>query len=138
MASEHSKACSVSLIVQFSSVTQSCPTPCDPMNRSTLGLPVHHQLLEFTQTHVYNARVMYNILGGKKNVTWACPVSLPGRCYLQPHLPFHSHSFCDLMPAPELSFYISSHFFDYKEKILIRLSSDSLQYEWETKSIKQD
>ena len=37
--------------VQFSSVTQSCATLCDPMNRSTLGLPVHHQLLDFTQTH---------------------------------------------------------------------------------------
>ena len=37
---------------QFSSVTQSCPTLCDPMNRSTPGLPVHHQLPEFTQTHV--------------------------------------------------------------------------------------
>ena len=36
-----------------SSVTQSCPTLCDPMNRSTPGLPVHHQLLEFTQTHVH-------------------------------------------------------------------------------------
>ena len=38
---------------QFSSVTQLCPTLCDPMNRSTPGLPVHHQLLEFTQTHVH-------------------------------------------------------------------------------------
>ena len=37
----------------FSSVTQSCPTLCNPMNRSTPGLPVHHQLLEFTQTHVH-------------------------------------------------------------------------------------
>ena len=36
-----------------SSVIQSCPTLCDPMNRSTPGLPVHHQLLEFTQTHVH-------------------------------------------------------------------------------------
>ena len=36
----------------FSSVTQSCPTFCDPMNRSTPGLPVHHQLPESTQTHV--------------------------------------------------------------------------------------
>ena len=35
---------------QFSSVAQSCPTLCDPMNPSTPGLPVHHQLLEFTQT----------------------------------------------------------------------------------------
>ena len=39
--------------VQFSSVTQSCPTLCDPMNRSMPGLPVHHQLLEFTQTPVH-------------------------------------------------------------------------------------
>ena len=36
---------------QFSSVTQLCPTLCDPMNCSTPGLPVHHQLPEFTQTH---------------------------------------------------------------------------------------
>ena len=35
------------------SVTQSCLTICDPMNHSTPGLPVHHQLLEFTQTHVH-------------------------------------------------------------------------------------
>ena len=39
-------------MIQFSSVTQSCPTLCDPMNRSTPGLPVHQQLLEFTQTQV--------------------------------------------------------------------------------------
>ena len=38
---------------QFSSVAQSCPTLCDPMNRSTPGLPVHHYLPEFTQTHVH-------------------------------------------------------------------------------------
>ena len=38
---------------QFSSVTQSCLTLCDPMNRSMPGLPVHHLLLEFTQTHVH-------------------------------------------------------------------------------------
>ena len=38
--------------VHFSSVAQSCPTLCNPMNHSTPGLPVHHQLLEFTQTHV--------------------------------------------------------------------------------------
>ena len=39
--------------VQFSSVAQSCPNLCDPMNRSTPGLPVHHELPEFTQTHVH-------------------------------------------------------------------------------------
>ena len=39
--------------VQFSSVIQQCPTLCDPMNCGTPGLPVHHQLPEFTQTHVH-------------------------------------------------------------------------------------
>ena len=39
--------------VQFISVAQSCLTLGNPMNRSTPGLPVHHQLLEFTQTHVH-------------------------------------------------------------------------------------
>ena len=37
----------------FSSVAQSCPTLCDPVNRSMPGFPVHHQLPEFTQTHVH-------------------------------------------------------------------------------------
>ena len=39
--------------IQFSSVAQSCPTLCDPMNRSTPRLPVHHRLPEFTQTRVH-------------------------------------------------------------------------------------
>ena len=42
--------------VPFSSVAQSCLTLCDPMNRTTPGLPVHHQLPEFTQTHVHRVR----------------------------------------------------------------------------------
>ena len=41
------------MVVQFSSVAQSCPTLCNPMNRSTPGLPVYHQLLELTQTYVH-------------------------------------------------------------------------------------
>ena len=41
------------LFNQFSSVTQSCPTLCNPMNRSTPGLPVQHQLPEFTETHIH-------------------------------------------------------------------------------------
>ena len=45
--------CQSASSVQFSSVTQSCPTLCVPMNCSTPGLPVHHQLPEFTQTHVH-------------------------------------------------------------------------------------
>ena len=43
----------LSLLFQFSSVAQLCPTLCDPMNCSTPGLPVHHQLPEFTQTHIH-------------------------------------------------------------------------------------
>ena len=41
------------LNLQFSSVAQSCPTLCNPMDCSTLGFPVHHRLLELAQTHVY-------------------------------------------------------------------------------------
>ena len=50
---DQSTGASVSASVQFSSVAQSCPTLCDSMNHRMTGLPVHHQLLEFTQTHVY-------------------------------------------------------------------------------------
>ena len=48
--------------LQFSSVAQSCPTLCDPMNHRTPGLPVHHQLLEFTQIHVHFHCVDHNKL----------------------------------------------------------------------------
>ena len=47
------KLCGLKLKIQFSSVTQSCPTLCNPVNPSTPGLPVHHQLPESTQTHVH-------------------------------------------------------------------------------------
>ena len=50
MANKHMKRCSTSPIIQFSSVAQLCLTLCDPMNHSTPGLPVHHQL---TQTDVH-------------------------------------------------------------------------------------
>ena len=43
-------------IIQFSSVAQSCPTHCDPMDCSTAGFPVHHQLPELTQTTVHQVR----------------------------------------------------------------------------------
>ena len=49
----YSLICWISCSIQFSSVAQSCPTLCDPMNHSTPGLPVHHQLPEFIQTHVH-------------------------------------------------------------------------------------
>jgi len=51
-----------SLSVQFSSVAQSCPTLCDPMNCSTPGLPVHHQLPESTHIHVHQSVMPSNHL----------------------------------------------------------------------------
>ena len=56
--------------VQFILVTQSCPTLCDPMNCSTPGLPVYHQLPEFTQTHIHQVT---------DAIQWQpTPVFLPG------------------------------------------------------------
>ena len=52
----HSATWESASLIQFSPVAQSCPTLCHPMNRSTPGLPVHHQLPEFTQTHVHRVR----------------------------------------------------------------------------------
>ena len=49
----HHGICLTYSSIQFSSVAQSCLTLCDPMNHSTPGLPVHHQLPEFTQIHVH-------------------------------------------------------------------------------------
>ena len=54
--------------VQFSSVAQSCLTLCNPMNRSMPGLPVHHQLLDFTQTHVHRV---------SDAIQPSCPLSSP-------------------------------------------------------------
>ena len=63
-------------LVQFSSVAQSCPTLCNPMNRSIPGLPVHHQLPEFNQTHVH--RVGDAIQPSHPAVPFSsCPQSLP-------------------------------------------------------------
>ena len=61
----------------FSSVAQSCPTLCDPMNHSTPCLPVHHQFLEFTQTHVH--RVSDVIQPSQTLIApfSSCPQSLP-------------------------------------------------------------
>ena len=59
----------------FSSVAQSCPTLCDPMNRSTTGLPVHHQLLEFTQIHIH--RVSDPAISSSVIPFSSCPQSLP-------------------------------------------------------------
>ena len=64
--------------VQFSSVAQSCPTLCDPMNRSTPGLPVHHHLPEFTQTHVHPSSPWCHPAISSSVVPFSsCPQSLP-------------------------------------------------------------
>ena len=47
--------------IQFSSVAQSCLTLCDPMNFSMPGLPVYHQLPEFTQTHVHQVTLLFKL-----------------------------------------------------------------------------
>ena len=54
--------------VQFNSVAQSCLTFCNPMNRSKPGLPVHHQLPEFIQTHVHWVRVFLKRVGSSNQV----------------------------------------------------------------------
>ena len=72
---EHSLGLTTS--VQFSSVAQLCPTLCNPMNRSTPGLPVHHQLLEFTQTHVYRVGDAIQPSHPLSSPFSSCPQSLP-------------------------------------------------------------
>ena len=64
-----------SCIVQFSSVTQSCLTLCDPMNCNTPGLSVHHQLPEFTQTHPSSQWCHPAI--SSSVIPFSCPESLP-------------------------------------------------------------
>ena len=65
------------LSVQFSSVAQLCPTLCDPMNRSTPGLPVHHQLPEFTQTHVHRVGWCHPAISSSVIPFSSCPQSFP-------------------------------------------------------------
>ena len=70
---------------QIRSVAQSCPTLCDPMNRSTPGLPVHHQLTEFTQTHIHqvgddihpSSRWRHPAISSSVVPFSSCPQSLP-------------------------------------------------------------
>ena len=63
---------------QIRSATQSCPSLCDSMNRSTPGLPVHHQLPEFTETHVYRVSQRWHPTISSSVVHFSsCPQSLP-------------------------------------------------------------
>ena len=61
----------INMLVQFSSVAQLCLTPCDPMDCSMPGLPVHHQLLEFTHTHAIESVMPSN------HLILCCPLLLP-------------------------------------------------------------
>ena len=63
--------------IQFSSVAQSCPTLCDPTNRSTPGLPVHHQLLEFTQNSCPSSWWCHPAISSSVFLFSSCPQSLP-------------------------------------------------------------
>ena len=65
--------------VQFSSVTQSCLTLCNPMDCCTPGLPVHHQLLEFAQTHI--RRVGDAIQPSHPLILFSCLQSFPASGY---------------------------------------------------------
>ena len=65
------------LVQSVSSVAQSCPTLCDPMNRSTPGLPVRHQLPEFTQTHVHRVGDAIQTSHPLSVPFSSCPQSLP-------------------------------------------------------------
>ena len=65
------------LSVQFSSVNQSCRILCDPTNYSTPGLPVHHQLLEFTQTHIHLVGDTIQPSHPLLSPSPLCPQSLP-------------------------------------------------------------
>ena len=67
----------VSLFQSVSSVAQSCPTLCDPMNRGTPGLPVHHQLPEFTQTHVHRVNDAIQPSHPLSSLSPPAPPSLP-------------------------------------------------------------
>ena len=72
---QYKKRCSTLLLIQFSSVAQLCPTLCDPMNRSTAGLPVHHHHLpEFTQTH---SLWCHPAISSSVVPVSSCPQSLP-------------------------------------------------------------
>ena len=88
--------------VQFSSLAQSCPTLCNPMNRSTPGLPVHHQLLEFTQTHVH--RVADAIQPSHPRLSPSPPASNPSQHQSLFQWVNSSHKFSfSIIPAKEIS-----------------------------------
>jgi len=105
--------------VQFSSVPQSCPTLCDPMNRSTPGLPVHHQLPEFTQTHEWVHRVVSSDFESTDSIESVMPSSHLILCrpllFLSPNPSQHQSLFQWVTSSHEvakvLDFQLSHHSF---------------------------
>ena len=78
------------ILTQFSSVAHSCLTLCNPMNCSTPGLPVHHQLLEFTRTHVHRVGDNHPTISSSVVPFSSCPQSLPASGSFQMSQPFAS------------------------------------------------
>ena len=78
------------ILTQFSSVAHSCLTLCNPMNCSTPGLPVHHQLLEFTRTHVHRVGDNHPTISSSVVPFSSCPRSLPASGSFQMSQPFAS------------------------------------------------
>ena len=97
----HTHAC-----IQFSSVAQLCPTLCDPMNHSTLGLPVHHQLWEFTQTHVH----------------WVSDAIQPSHSLSSPSPPAPNPSHTHYSAMKEWTFAICSNIIDLEGTMLSEVS----------------
>ena len=111
----------LNLSVQFSSVTQLCPTLCDPINRSTPGLPVHHQLPNFTQTHVHRVSDAIQPSNPLSSPTPLPPISPSIRVFsnestlhievakvleFQVHPIIYSNGFfCDLLDSLSMYFY---------------------------------
>ena len=128
MVGKHMKKCFTSSFifssVQFSSVAQSFPTLCDPMNRSTPGLPVHHQLPKFTQTHVH--RVSDAIQSSHPLLSPSSPTPNPSQhqCFSNEstlHIRWPKYwrfSFC-ITPSNEhlIMFAVKTYRFPKKEKL---------------------
>ena len=118
---------------QFSSVTQSCLTLCNPMNHSTPGLPVHHQLLEFTQTHVH--RVSDAIQPSHPMSSPFPPASNPSEHQRLPMSQQTSDESTLHMRWPKYgSFSLAACFFSWKISI-ISLIAQKNSWTWEKKNL---
>ena len=96
--------------VQSSSVSQSCPTLCDPMNRSTPGLPVHHQLPESTQTHVH---WVDDVIQPSYPLSSPSPPALN----LSQHQGLFKWVSCSHQVAKVLEFQLQHHYFQWTPRI---------------------